>query len=55
MNSSFQPIPASSFAHGYKLARRGNALFLSNDMYAPVHGKYTIFYGKLNDIYFTDG
>jgi hypothetical protein len=24
-------------------------------MYVPVHGKYTIFRGNLNEIYFTDG
>jgi hypothetical protein len=51
---SFYPIPAS-FARGYKPQRKGNTQLISNSMYAPVHGQYTIFHGNLDEINFNNG
>jgi hypothetical protein len=55
MNSSFQLIPACSFAHGYKLPHTGRALFLSHGMYALVNGEYILLCGNLNELYFRNG
>lgn len=45
----------SSFANGYKIPRKGRALFLTFGMDAPIPGKYGIYHGNINEIEFSNG
>ena len=54
LNSLFQVMPLS-FANGYKISRKGKALFLTYGMDAPIPGKYGIYHGNIDEIEFSNG